>query len=183
MVVINLTWQASSFFSASLLIASFVLGAMINPDLTYNAGKQPLCLVCPEKVEDRTDRNEMFFSTGATFVYHVICFIHFGGMAAGLVGLLMSLAFHDAGSLKVLFAIILPVVWVAAWVVQLVYLAIEHDWMAYDATATYGDEKIKYVPSEIWLWWVIFSALFASVTALILVSAYGIWHDTYVLLG
>ena len=176
MVEINLTWQAASFFSASLLLSAFFLGGMIHPGIrTY--GDCPLCLVCPEK-------GDMFFRNGAAFVYHIICFLHFGGMAAGLAGLVLSLigtaVEHPGDYLKFVFAIVLPIVWIAAWGVQLYVLTTaDFGWRAYDAKAEDDDEN-KLVPSTIWLWWSIFALLFAAVTTLVVTSAYGIMSDTYV---
>jgi hypothetical protein len=174
MVEINLTWQAASFFCASLLLSAIFLGGMINPDL--KVGKCSLCLVCPQ------ESGEMFFQNGATFVYHIICFLHFGGMAAGSVGLLFSLigiAFSDNGDyLKGLFGVALPLVWVLAWVVQLIVLATAHEWRAYDAEAV-GDDNRALVPSTVWLWWSIFAFLLVAVTTLVITSSHGILSNTY----
>jgi len=175
MVEINLTWQAASVFSASLLLSAFFLGGMIQPLL--KVGDCPLCLIYPQK-------HDMFFQNGATFVYHIVCFLHFGGMASGLAGLVLSLigaAFNHPGDyLKVVFAIVLPIVWVLAWGVQLAVLATDpsFQWRAYDAEKDDGFGR-KLVPSSIWLWWSIFGVFCAALIALVITSAYGILRGTY----
>ena len=175
MVEINLTWQAASVFSASLLLSAFFLGGMIQPLL--KVGDCPLCLICPQK------GGEMFFQNGAAFVYHIVCFLHFGGMASGLAGLVLSLigmaVEHPGPYFKAVFAIVLPILWVLAWVVQLIVLAADHGWRAYDAEAINTVTGEKLVPSTIGLWWSIFAFLFAAVTTLVVTSAYGLWTDTY----
>ena len=176
MVEINLTWQAASFFCASLLLSAVCIGGTIHPFVQTREGC-PLCLICPQK-------GDMLFQNGAAFVYHIVCFLHYGGMASGSVGLVLSLigmAWANPGDyLKVVFATVLPVVWVAAWGVQLYVLTVGDDgWRAYDATAK--DENGKpLVPSTIGLWWTIFAFLLAAVTTLIITSASGIMADTYV---
>ena len=174
MVEINLTWQAASFFCASLLLSAICLGGTINPDL--KVGKCSLCLVCPQQ------KGEMFFQNGATFVYHIICFLHFGGFASGLAGLVLSLigmAVNDDGAyLKVVFAVVLPILWMLAWVVQLIVLATAHEWRAYDAEAV-GDDNRALVPSTVWLWWSIFAFLLVAVTTLVITSSHGILSNTY----
>ena len=175
MVEINLTWQAASFFCASLLLSAICLGGTINPDL--KVGKCSLCLVCPQQ------KGEMFFQNGATFVYHIICFLHFGGFASGLAGLVLSLigmAVNDDGAyLKVVFAVVLPILWMLAWVVQLIVLATEYGWRAYDSEAVDERKGAKFVPSTVWLWWTIFAFLLAAVTTLVITSAHGILSNTY----
>ena len=172
MVFINLTWQSTSFFSASLFLSAFFLGGIIQPAFTDTNGRE-LCLVCPgEKGEN------MFFQNGATFVYHIICFMHFGGMASGLLGLVLSLfainsSDHDAANyLKQCLAIGLPIAWVLAWAIQLIVLATAQDmkWRAYNRKET---------PNTVWVWWVIFAVLNAAVVALVLASAYGLMKESY----
>lgn len=176
MVEINLTWQAASVFCASLLLSAFFLGGTIQPLL--KVGDCQLCLICPHK-------GDMFFQNGAAFVYHIVCFLHFGGMASGLAGLVLSLigmAFDHPGTyLKVVFGIVLPILWCVAWGVQLVVLATDdaHKWRAYDDEAK-DEFNQKLVPSTIWLWWSIFAFLLAAVTTLVITSAYGIMTDTYI---
>jgi len=175
MVEINLTWQAASVFSASLLLSAFFLGGMIQPLL--KVGDCQLCLICPKK-------GDMFFQNGAAFVYHLVCFLHFGGMGAGLAGLVLSLigmsVQHPGEYLKNVFAIVLPIVWTLAWGVQLVVLTThDHEWRAYDAEAEDVTTGQKLVPSTIGLWWSIFAVLLAAVVTLVITSAYGIMTDTY----
>ena len=176
MVEINLTWQAASFFCASLLLSAIFLAGMIYPGFK-TSDNCSLCLICPQ------EKGEMFFQNGAAFVYHIVCFLHFGGMASGLVGLVLSLigmAFEHPGDyFKGVFGVVLPTVWVLAWVVQLIVLATEHGWRAYDAEATNTVTGENLVPSTIWLWWSIFAFLLAALTTLVITSAYGIMNDTY----
>lgn len=176
MVEINLTWQAASFFSASLLLSAIFLAGLIYPGFKTPEGCS-LCLICPQ------EKGEMFFQNGAAFVYHIVCFMHFGGVAAGAVGLVLSLigmAVHDDGDyLKAVFGVVLPIVWVLAWVVQLIVLATEHGWRAYDAEAVDDVTGKKLVPSTVWLWWTIFAFLLVAVTTLIVTSAQGILSNTY----
>ena len=186
MVFVHLTWEASAFFCASLLLSAFFLGGMINPALKYGDSR-PLCLVCPEAGRDEEHRRgDMFFANGAAFIYHIICFMHFGGMAAGLLGLVLSLigaavstSARTAVWLKWCFALPVPIAWVAAWAAQLIWLAAHEGWLPYDTTKVDGRGH-KYVPDSVALWWVIFATLVASVVALIVVSAYGLVNDTYV---
>ena len=174
MVFVNLTWQSASFFSSSLFLAAFFLGGMINPRLTYGPGNQDrLCLVCPER-EEGTD---MFFKNGAAFVYHMICFMHFGGMGAGIVGLVFSL-FVSGGKrdanvdyLKYVVAFGLPIAWVLSWAIQLIVLATAHKWQGY---------HWKDAAPNILLWWFVFGGSVLMVILLVVVSSYGLVHETYV---
>lgn len=172
MVFINLAWQPASFFCASLFLAAFFLGGMISPWSPYRNGNQ-LCLVCPEP----TDGSDTFFKNGATFVYHMICFMHFGGMGAGIVGLIFSLFAYGRGEqenvdyLKYVFAIGLPIAWVSSWAIQLMVLATAYKWKPYSP---------KEAATNIWLWWLVFSGSALMVVVLVTVSSYGLIHETYV---
>ena len=175
MVFVNLTWQSASFFSSSLFLAAFFLGGMISPLLTYGNDKK-LCLVCPE----RNEVSDIFFKDGATFVYHMICFMHFGEMGAGILGLILSL-FVSGGDekknieyLKYVFGIGLPIAWVLSWAIQLIVLATAHKWQAYDP---------KLAAPNIWLWWLVFVGSILMVMVLVVVSSYGLIHETYVSAG
>lgn len=148
---------------------------MISPLLTYGNDNK-LCLVCPERKEG----SDIFFKDGATFVYHMICFMHFGGMGAGIVGLIFSL-FASGGNkdenvdyLKYLFGIGLPIAWVLSWAIQLIVLATAHKWQAYDP---------KLAAPNIWLWWLVFGGSILMVLVLVVVSSYGLIHETYVSAG
>jgi hypothetical protein len=175
MVVINLTWQAVSFFCASLFLSAFFLGGMINPELKYGDQK-PLCLVCPN--DDKKGPADMFFKNGATFVYHMISFVHFGGMGAGAVGLIVSLIFSNTSNydnvnnLKRLLGVALPIVWVAAWGIQLIVLSSAFNWQAYD---------VDQAAPNIWLWWVLFTVSLSMVVALVVISSVGLFDETYVI--
>ena len=172
MVFINLTWQSTSFFSASLFLSAFFLGGIIQPWFKDTNGRE-LCLVCPGAKGEN-----MFFQNGATFVYHIICFLHFGGMASGLLGLVLSIfainsSENDAANyLKQCLAIGLPIAWVLAWAIQLIVLATAQDtkWLAYNPKET---------SNTVWVWWIIFAVLNAAVVALVLASAYGLMKESY----
>ena len=153
MVFVNLTWQAASVYCAALFLSSFFLGAMIQPLLQDENGRK-LCLLCP--VDDVKEKN-VFFGDGATILYHLICFAHFGGMAAGLLGLALSLLKLN---LNLVFAIALPLAWVLANAAQLIVLAVHFHWEAYRS----NDPKI-------WEWFVIVGVGAAALVALVFKSA------------
>jgi len=144
MVFVNLTWQAASVYCAALFLSSFFLGAMIQPTLV-DANGHKLCLLCPEE-------KNVFFGNGATLLYHLVCFAHFGGMAAGLLGLVLSLLGQD---LKLVFAIALPLAWLLANAVQLIVLAVHFKWESFHTQDT-----------ALWEWFVITGVGAAALVAL-----------------
>ena len=175
MVEINLTWQAASVFSASLLLSALFLGGMINPRLKTSNNCE-LCLVCPTG-------DDMLFQNGAAFVYHLICFLHFGGMAAGLAGLAFSLVIGSISEepgdyLKAVFAFPLPIIWVVAWATHLAVLADGPGWKPYNAEDKDANGN-KLVPPTIGLWWAIFAVLFLGTVTLVVTSGVGLMNDTY----
>ena len=166
MVYINLAWQPALVFCASLFLASLFLGGTVT-DRTVNS--KPLCLVCSEP-------KDVFFANGAAFVYHIIYFFHVGGIAAGGLGMALSVlaASYDPTSgadiLRWCFALAMPGAWTLAFAVHLTVLAVRDGW------AAYPDKP----PPTIWVWWTIFASLAASVLALAAVSAHGLLDSTYV---
>lgn len=151
MVFVNLTWQAASVYCAALFLSSFFLGAMIQPTLVDTKG-QKLCLLCPHGVED--NEKNVFFGNGATLLYHLVCFAHFGGMAAGLFGLVLSLLVQH---LNLVFAIALPLVWLLANAVHLIVLAVQFKW-----------ESFHTKDPALWEWFVITGVGAAALVALVL---------------
>ena len=168
MVYVNLAWQPASFFCFSTFLAALCLGGTVT-ELTY-ASNKPLCFVCAEK------NKEAFFANGAAFVYHIIYFFHVGGMAAGGLGLALSLlaSFYDTTTgtyiLERCFALAMPVAWLSAFAVHVAVLAVRDGWSAYP----------ERVPATIWVWWVVFASLAASMLVLVVVSAHGLLDNTYV---
>ena len=118
---------------------------MVQP-LLVDANEQKLCLLCPG------DKN-MFFGNGATLIYHLTCFVHFGGMAAGLLGLVLSLTGQD---LNLVFAIALPLAWVIANSVQLLVLSVHFKWESYDSK-----------DPTLWEWFVILGVGAVALIALV----------------
>ena len=119
----------------------------------------------------------MFFQNGATFVYHIICFLHFGGMASGSWGLVLSLfainsSENDAANYSSSASQSGCRLRVLAWAIQLIVLATAQDtkWQVYNPKET---------SNTVGVWWIIFAVLNAAVVALVLASAYGLMKESY----
>jgi hypothetical protein len=70
-----------------------------------------------------------------------------------------------------LLGVALPIVWVAAWGIQLIVLSSAFNWQAYDG---------KQAAPNIWLWWALFIVSSLMVVALVVISSVGLFDETYV---